>query len=249
MVEQATIGDFVLGLEGLAILRSWMVNSATVKARAQKIVEMARQIEEEPWSNPMAADERTVAAGYAEWATTYDEDSNPILLAEEPIVRGLLARYPVGVALDAACGTGRHTAYLASLGHRVTGIDSTPEMPDALEGGCGEGGCGSIRDRRPDRDPVAGWGRGYRRLYTCADPLCRSGAAHQRTRAGRPNWRACSHFRRPPLHGDARCTRQIPARPNGARVCSEPCPPPIGLSHRVPRRGTLRSQMHRASLD
>ena len=128
MVEQATFGDFVLGLEGLAILRSWMVNSAIVKARAQKIVEMARQIEEEPWSNPMAADEHTVAAGYAEWATTYDEDSNPILLAEEPIVRGLLARYPVGVALDAACGTGRHTAYLASLGHRVTGIDSTPEM-------------------------------------------------------------------------------------------------------------------------
>ena len=94
-VEQATFGDFVLGLEGLAILRSWMVNSATVKARAQKIVEMARQIEEEPWSNPMASDEHTVAAGYAEWATTYDEDSNPILLAEEPVVRGLLARYPV----------------------------------------------------------------------------------------------------------------------------------------------------------
>ena len=72
MVEQATFGEFVLGLEGLAILRSWMVNSATVKARAQKIVEMARQIEEEPWSNPMAADERPVAAGYAEWATTYE---------------------------------------------------------------------------------------------------------------------------------------------------------------------------------
>ena len=43
-------------------------------------------------------------------------------------MRELVARYPAGLALDAACGTGRHTAYLASVGHRVTGIDSTPEM-------------------------------------------------------------------------------------------------------------------------
>ena len=128
MAEQATFGDFVLGLEGLAILRSWMLDSVTVKARAQKIVEMARQFEEEPWSNPIDADEQTVAAGYAEWVTTYDNPSNPVILAEESVVRGLLARYPVGVALDAACGTGRHAAYLASLGQQVTGIDSTPKM-------------------------------------------------------------------------------------------------------------------------
>jgi hypothetical protein len=32
-------------------------------------------------------------------------------------VREILDRLSVGVALDAACGTGRHTVYLASLGH------------------------------------------------------------------------------------------------------------------------------------
>jgi len=43
-------------------------------------------------------------------------------------VREILDALPVGVALDAACGTGRHTGYLASLGHRVIGVDSSPEM-------------------------------------------------------------------------------------------------------------------------
>jgi ubiquinone/menaquinone biosynthesis C-methylase UbiE len=33
--------------------------------------------------------------------------------------------------LDAACGTGRHAARLAELGHEVTGVDGSPEMLDA----------------------------------------------------------------------------------------------------------------------
>jgi SAM-dependent methyltransferase len=43
-------------------------------------------------------------------------------------VREILDRVPVGVVLDAACGTGRHAAYLASLGHTVIGVDSSPGM-------------------------------------------------------------------------------------------------------------------------
>jgi hypothetical protein len=33
------------------------------------------------------------------------------LAVEEPVVESLLARIPPGPALDAACGTGRHTVY------------------------------------------------------------------------------------------------------------------------------------------
>jgi ubiquinone/menaquinone biosynthesis C-methylase UbiE len=43
-------------------------------------------------------------------------------------VREILDRLPIGVALDAACGTGRHAAYLASLGHAVIGVDSSAGM-------------------------------------------------------------------------------------------------------------------------
>ena len=35
---------------------------------------------------------------------------------------------PVGDAVDAACGTGRVTAHLAGLGHRVRGVDASPGM-------------------------------------------------------------------------------------------------------------------------
>ena len=68
MTDQAKFGDFVLGLEGLAILRSWISDPATVNARSQKIVSISKELEEAPWSTPIVAGERTVTAGYAEWA-------------------------------------------------------------------------------------------------------------------------------------------------------------------------------------
>jgi ubiquinone/menaquinone biosynthesis C-methylase UbiE len=70
----------------------------------------------------------TTAEGYAGWAPSYDEPRNQLLDLEQPVVREILDGLPRGVALDAACGTGRHAAYLASLGHDVIGVDSSPEM-------------------------------------------------------------------------------------------------------------------------
>jgi SAM-dependent methyltransferase len=70
----------------------------------------------------------TTREGYDRWAPFYDEPGNQLLDIEQPIVREILDSLPVGVALDAACGTGRHTTYLASLGHRVIGVDTSPEM-------------------------------------------------------------------------------------------------------------------------
>ncbi|MFB9445911.1 class I SAM-dependent methyltransferase [Dactylosporangium vinaceum] len=49
----------------------------------------------------------------------------PLRTAVSAGVEGAL---PPGVALDAACGTGRYTAYLAQQGHRVIGVDSSPDM-------------------------------------------------------------------------------------------------------------------------
>ena len=60
--------------------------------------------------------------------SSYDEQPNQLLEIEQPIVREILDGLPIGVALDAACGTGRHAAYLASLGHAVIGVDSSPGM-------------------------------------------------------------------------------------------------------------------------
>jgi ubiquinone/menaquinone biosynthesis C-methylase UbiE len=70
----------------------------------------------------------TTREGYDRWAPFYDEPGNMLLEIEQPIVREILDGLPVGVALDAACGTGHHTAYLASLGHEVIGVDTSPAM-------------------------------------------------------------------------------------------------------------------------
>ena len=128
MTEHPTLGDFILGFEGLGIMRSWTVAPDVVKARVRGIIEMAGRLDEEPWSSPVVVGEKTVTDGYAEWAAVYDAPNNPVLIAEEPVVREMIARYPAGDALDAACGTGRHAAYLASAGHSVVGVDATPEM-------------------------------------------------------------------------------------------------------------------------
>jgi ubiquinone/menaquinone biosynthesis C-methylase UbiE len=69
-----------------------------------------------------------VADGYAEWAAGYDIAANPILHLEGPFTAELFARIERGSALDAACGTARQTEVLARLGHRVVGVDATPEM-------------------------------------------------------------------------------------------------------------------------
>jgi SAM-dependent methyltransferase len=46
------------------------------------------------------------------------------------VVWSILEQLAPGDALDAACGTGRHAKHLVGLGHRVVGVDSSPEMLD-----------------------------------------------------------------------------------------------------------------------
>ncbi|MCY3645962.1 MAG: methyltransferase domain-containing protein [Chloroflexi bacterium] len=131
MTEHPTFGDFILGFEGLAILRSWGLDPGTVQERARSIAEVVESRGEPPWSTPLVEIEYEVATGYGEWAQGYDRPDNPVLLAEEPVVREMLDAVPIGTALDAACGTGRWAQHLASLGHAVTGFDATPEMLEA----------------------------------------------------------------------------------------------------------------------
>jgi 2-polyprenyl-3-methyl-5-hydroxy-6-metoxy-1,4-benzoquinol methylase len=52
---------------------------------------------------------------------------------------------PGSTVLDVACGAGRHMRYLATLGHRVTGVDRNPEAA-TLAQGSGEVICADIEN-------------------------------------------------------------------------------------------------------
>jgi SAM-dependent methyltransferase len=66
---------------------------------------------------------------YQQQAAGYDaEAGGGLFTIDEPVVAECLDGREPGVALDAACGTGRFAEFLARRGHRVIGVDSSADM-------------------------------------------------------------------------------------------------------------------------
>jgi SAM-dependent methyltransferase len=127
MTRHVRLREFLVGVEGLALFRHLLEgDDETAAARVDEV----RRIVGEESTYGLGSDvpELDARAGYARWAATYDRPGNPLVSVEQPAVWALLDDLPVGRALDAACGTGRHSARLAELGHEVTGVDGSPEM-------------------------------------------------------------------------------------------------------------------------
>jgi ubiquinone/menaquinone biosynthesis C-methylase UbiE len=97
------------------------------RKRMDDVRRIIERFDEFPHSLELPVTEHDVESGYTRWAPKYD-GPNPAIEREEPVVHALLAKLPPGSALDAACGTGRHAAHLASLGHDVIGVDATEAM-------------------------------------------------------------------------------------------------------------------------
>lgn len=130
--ERVRVGHFFLGIEGLAMLRSWPEDADGLDARTEEMVEWLAVLKDDEQSPPFLAREVDTETGYAVWAPTYDEGHrpNPMFLADEPILQELIKALPSGRALDAACGTGRWARFLVEAGHQVTGVDVSTEMLD-----------------------------------------------------------------------------------------------------------------------
>ena len=123
------VAAFLLGLEGLALLRGAVEgnDSDFVAARIAEIGRIIKSLDAPPFDTSLAVSPIDAELGYSLWAPNYD-GPNPLIDVEEPTVRRLIDRSPGGRALDAACGTGRHAQYLVSRGHAVVGIDSCEAM-------------------------------------------------------------------------------------------------------------------------
>ena len=126
------VGEMLLALEGLALYRSMYSGTdvgATMRLAEMRSILDALHADDDPIER-MGVDvrERDLADGYADWATTYDELSNPLIEFEESTLLPILDSVAPGRALDACCGTGRVLAHLVARGHDVVGLDGSPEM-------------------------------------------------------------------------------------------------------------------------
>jgi len=125
--ETLLAGQYFLAVEGLTLIRNALRYPESCLPRVDEARDIAAKFDEFPNSLAIPMIEHDVEEGYTKWSQIYD-GPNPAIEGEEPVVRAILAELPVGDALDAACGTGRHAAHLATLGHRVIGVDGTDAM-------------------------------------------------------------------------------------------------------------------------
>jgi ubiquinone/menaquinone biosynthesis C-methylase UbiE len=119
---------YLVAVEGVALLRAFAGEYDREFTHA-RLGEVRRFMEDlEGWGDGAKVPPITVEEGYEQWAESYDDEPNQLIELEQPIVQEILDGLPIGVALDVACGTGRHTRHLSGLGHMVIGIDRSSAM-------------------------------------------------------------------------------------------------------------------------
>jgi len=120
---------YLLGLEGIALLDAWAGDHDRAFTQA-RLAEIRRLLDDEQLRDRgVLVEQVSTATVYEQVSAGYDADAGGGLFAtDEPVVAEYLASREPGVALDAACGTGRFAEFLARRGHRVIGVDSSPDM-------------------------------------------------------------------------------------------------------------------------
>ncbi len=69
-----------------------------------------------------------IRGGYDRWSEIYDQEANPLIGLEEPVVREALGDVAGLSVLDLGCGTGRHALWMAGAGASVTAVDFSEGM-------------------------------------------------------------------------------------------------------------------------
>ena len=119
---------YLIAVEGVALMHAFAgeYDREFTHARLQEVRSFVEGLE--TWGDGVSVPAITAEEGYQTWAESYDEGPNQLIDLEQPVVRDILDGVPVGMAVDVACGTGRHARYLSDLGHRVIGVDRSKGM-------------------------------------------------------------------------------------------------------------------------
>jgi ubiquinone/menaquinone biosynthesis C-methylase UbiE len=125
--DEMVAAQYFAAVAGMAAMRHLLTRPSTVRPRLDDVSRVVGSLDTFPNDLVIPVVEHDVTSGYDAWAENYD-GPNPAVEADAAVVQELLAALPAGVALDAACGTGRHSRHLADRGFEVIGVDANRTM-------------------------------------------------------------------------------------------------------------------------
>jgi SAM-dependent methyltransferase len=119
---------YLVGLEGVTLMKAFAGDYGRAVTLA-RLAETKRLLDSaEDWGDGVELPLLATADGYDGWAPRYDNPQNGFFAMDEAQLLPQLDRLPAGVAVDAACGTGRYAEHLARRGHVVHGFDTSSGM-------------------------------------------------------------------------------------------------------------------------
>jgi SAM-dependent methyltransferase len=130
MTVPSSLGEMLLGIEGMALLRLSASSDLTARrARVDEIRDLLQRVDAAELTDAAEGTEYDLSDGYRLWSETYE---GPLRLfpLEAPVMHRLFVSLAPSVVLDAPCGTGRHSASLAERGHWIIGVELSREMLD-----------------------------------------------------------------------------------------------------------------------
>ena len=119
--------QYFAAVAGMAAMRHCLTEPSSVRARLDDVRAVVEALDEFPNNLVIPLIEYDATEGYDAWAPRYD-GPNPAVEADEIEVHSVLEDVAGELALDAACGTGRHSAYLRGRGFGVIGVDANSSM-------------------------------------------------------------------------------------------------------------------------
>jgi ubiquinone/menaquinone biosynthesis C-methylase UbiE len=125
--DEMVAAQYFAAVAGMAAMRHCLTRPSAVRARLDDVCRLVEHLDEFPNDLVVPVIEHDLTSGYDAWAEHYD-GPNPAVEADAVVVHDLLAAVPPGIALDAACGTGRHSRHLADRGFEVIGVDANATM-------------------------------------------------------------------------------------------------------------------------